>query len=135
MSVAVLITGGQRVSMSSTNQILARPWVSQLKKWASTHDGPGRKGEVGSARKSSFSEFRREPGTECPANRSIDGWAGWEAAWGEVKVEGAKALKKPGEEVTLEVEKRAGRPKALETVVSRYSGGVVGSLTGPEMPA
>lgn len=56
-------------------------------------------------------------------------------AWGEVKADGAKALKKPGEEVTLEVEKRFGRPNALVTVLSRYSGGVVGSLTGPEMPA
>ena len=49
--------------------------------------------------------------------------------------EGAKALKKPGDEVTLEVENRPGRDTALETGVSRYSGGVVGSLTGPCSPA
>lgn len=49
--------------------------------------------------------------------------------------EEAKTLKKPGDEVTLDVEKRVGREKAPGKPFSRYSGGVVGSLTGPDMPA
>lgn len=54
---------------------------------------------------------------------------------GEVTEEGEKMLKMPGEEVTLEVEKRVGREKAAGKPTSRCSGGVVGSLTGPERPA
>jgi hypothetical protein len=73
MSLAIRVAGGQRVSMGSTKEILATPLMTRIETLDSTHDGPDRKGEVGSARKSSFSEFRREPGTECPANRSIDG--------------------------------------------------------------
>lgn len=43
-------------------------------------------------------------------------------------------LKMPGEDVTLDVEKRDGREKADGNPASRCSGGVVGSLTGPESP-
>lgn len=53
---------------------------------------------------------------------------------GEVACEGANTLKKPGDEVTLEVENLVGREKPGKPE-SPYSGGVVGSLTGPEMPA
>lgn len=54
---------------------------------------------------------------------------------GEVICEGEKILKIPGEEVTLEVEKRGGCERTEGKPWSRYSGGVVGSLTGPERPA
>jgi hypothetical protein len=53
---------------------------------------------------------------------------------GDVICEGEKILKIPGEEVTLEAEKR-GWESTEGKPWSRYSGGVVSSLTGPERPA
>lgn len=58
-------------------------------------------------------------------------WLDGEVTWDE----GAKTLKKPGDVVTLEVENLVGREKAPEKPASRCSGGVVGSLTGPDTPA
>lgn len=64
-----------------------------------------------------------DPDLDCP-----DGEVTW-LVW-----EGEKMLKMPGEDVTLDVEKRDGREKADGNPASRCSGGVVGSLTGPESP-
>lgn len=59
----------------------------------------------------------------------------WDDAWGDVSCEeGAKTEKNPGDDVTLEVENLPGRDTE-DTVASTCSGGVVGSLTGPERPA
>src|SRR5699024_3611730 len=96
---------------------------------------PGRKGVIVSWPKSSFSEFLRDPGTEWTEKR-LGGCMEVVFIWldGEVACEGANTLKKPGDEVTLEVENLVGREKPGKPE-SPYSGGVVGSLTGPEMPA
>lgn len=103
-----------------------------------THDWAGRL--VGKfSGKYSSSELRRDPGVDWAEKRLLGVWDALVFTWlagGEVMLcEGANTLNNPAEVVTLEVEKRVGREKAVGKPASRlFSGGVVGSLTGPAMP-
>jgi hypothetical protein len=55
----------------SQRDVIARKLQQKATTKKGTYDGPGRKGDLGSFSKSSFSEFLRDPGTEWTAKRFV----------------------------------------------------------------